>query len=143
MNLLVCHVPLTGPLGARKPQLLPSIKTWSPTVVDIRDEKPLARVKPTTHAREKTATGVVRMMTFLAGPHACIGRQMAMMEMKAVLARLITQYKFTVAPEQLIAKPSMFRIVQPQISLIHCSVALMITSKIEHGLKLHVQKISS
>lgn len=83
------------------------------------------------------------MMTFLAGPHACIGRQMAMMEMKAVLARLITQYNFTVAPEQLIAKPSMFRIVQPQISLIHCSVALMITSKIEQGLKLRVQKISS
>ncbi|KAM6492860.1 Cytochrome P450 [Amanita muscaria] len=34
------------------------------------------------------------MLSFIAGPHHCIGRTMALMEMKAVLASLIYNFKF-------------------------------------------------
>ncbi|THU80948.1 cytochrome P450 [Dendrothele bispora CBS 962.96] len=34
------------------------------------------------------------MMSFLAGPHACIGKTMAIVEMKAVLAALIANFEF-------------------------------------------------
>jgi len=45
------------------------------------------------------------LLSFLAGPHACIGRTMAIMEMKALIAVLIAHFSFEPASEIQIAKP--------------------------------------
>lgn len=45
-------------------------------------------------------------LTFLAGPHACIGKTMAIIEMKAVIAALIANFEFTPAFEGQKADPT-------------------------------------
>ncbi|KAH7904765.1 cytochrome P450 [Hygrophoropsis aurantiaca] len=42
----------------------------------------------------ETYNSTLSMLAFIAGPHACIGRAMAMMEMRAILTILITRFQF-------------------------------------------------
>ncbi|KAF5363349.1 hypothetical protein D9756_000261 [Leucocoprinus leucothites] len=46
------------------------------------------------------------MLSFIAGPHACIGKTMAIIEMKAVLAGLIVNFEFDPASEGQKAMPA-------------------------------------
>lgn len=46
------------------------------------------------------------LLAFIAGPHACIGKTMAIIEMKAVLAALIANFSFEPAYEGQVAKPA-------------------------------------
>ncbi|KAG6837832.1 hypothetical protein H0H93_016200 [Arthromyces matolae] len=46
------------------------------------------------------------MLSFLSGPHACIGKTMAIIEMKVVLATLITKFKFEPAYEGQVPQPT-------------------------------------
>ncbi|KXN81950.1 Cytochrome P450 3A24 [Leucoagaricus sp. SymC.cos] len=46
------------------------------------------------------------MLSFIAGPHACIGKTMSIIEMKAVLAGLITNFEFEPEFEGQKAKPA-------------------------------------
>ncbi|KAF8875065.1 cytochrome P450 [Infundibulicybe gibba] len=46
------------------------------------------------------------MLSFIAGPHACIGKTMSIIEMKAVLAALITNFEFEPAYVGQVAKPA-------------------------------------
>ncbi|MCO5590312.1 hypothetical protein L7F22_044281 [Adiantum nelumboides] len=65
--------------------------------------------KPTRWKSENIPTNYdarFSMMTFLAGPHACIGKQMAIMELKAVLLGLIGKFKFEVSSLQPDVTPS-------------------------------------
>lgn len=39
------------------------------------------------------------MLSFIAGPHACIGRTMSIIEMKAVVASVIANFEFEPAYE--------------------------------------------
>ncbi|KZP30086.1 cytochrome P450 [Athelia psychrophila] len=54
----------------------------------------------------KTYNPTFSMLSFIAGPHGCIGRTMAMIEMKAVLACLISQFEFQPAYAGQVAKPT-------------------------------------
>ncbi|THH17045.1 hypothetical protein EW146_g3696 [Bondarzewia mesenterica] len=56
--------------------------------------------------RVRTGTAGFTFMSFIAGPHACIGRTMSIVEMKAVLATLIAKFEFEPAYEGQIAKPT-------------------------------------
>ncbi|KAL0571358.1 hypothetical protein V5O48_008331 [Marasmius crinis-equi] len=46
------------------------------------------------------------LLSFIAGPHACIGKTMAIIEMKAVLAALIAEFQFEPAYEGQKAHPA-------------------------------------
>ncbi|KAF8640723.1 hypothetical protein AX17_000375 [Amanita inopinata Kibby_2008] len=46
------------------------------------------------------------MLSFITGPHACIGKTMAVMEMKAVLVALIANFSFEPAFKGQVAKPA-------------------------------------
>jgi len=46
------------------------------------------------------------MLSFIAGPHACIGKTMSIIEMKAVLASLIAHFEFEPAYPGQVAKPA-------------------------------------
>ncbi|TFK31568.1 cytochrome P450 [Crucibulum laeve] len=65
------------------------------------------------------------MLSFIAGPHACIGKTMSIIEMKAVLGALITNFEFAPAFEGQKAKP-----------------AAAITMKPTDGMPLRVTRIS-
>lgn len=65
------------------------------------------------------------LLSFIAGPHACIGKTMAIIEMKAVLAALIVNYRFEPAYEGQKARP-----------------AAAITMKPTDGMPLTVKKVS-
>ncbi|KAH7927163.1 cytochrome P450 [Leucogyrophana mollusca] len=53
----------------------------------------------------ETYNSAFSMLAFIAGPHACIGRTMAMMEMKAVLAILIARFEFDLIDPNQVAIP--------------------------------------
>ncbi|KAF9458172.1 cytochrome P450 [Collybia nuda] len=67
---------------------------------------------------------VFSMLSFITGPHACIGKTMAIMEMKAVLAALITNFEFEPAYAGQVTKP-----------------AAAITMKPTDGMPLRVRRI--
>jgi cytochrome P450 len=46
------------------------------------------------------------LLSFIAGPHACIGRTMAIMEMKAILTSVIANFEFQPAYAGQVAKPT-------------------------------------
>ncbi|KAJ3986707.1 cytochrome P450 [Lentinula detonsa] len=50
---------------------------------------------PSRWLPEKNLGSVPSTLTFLAGPHACIGKTMAIIEMKAVIAALIANFEFS------------------------------------------------
>ncbi|KAK7027335.1 hypothetical protein VNI00_015298 [Paramarasmius palmivorus] len=64
------------------------------------------------------------LLSFIAGPHACIGKTMAIIEMKAVLAALVANFQFEPAYEGQKAKP-----------------AAAITMKPTDGMPLNVKKV--
>ncbi|TRM66573.1 cytochrome P450 [Schizophyllum amplum] len=54
----------------------------------------------------KTYNPAFSLMSFIAGPHGCIGKTMAIIEMKAVLASLITSFEFFPVHEGQKIKPA-------------------------------------
>ncbi|KAF8070436.1 cytochrome P450 [Lyophyllum atratum] len=68
---------------------------------------------------------VFSMLSFIAGPHACIGKTMAIIEMKAVLAALIANFSFEPAYTGQTTKP-----------------AAAITMKPTDGMPLRVKRVS-
>jgi cytochrome P450 len=66
------------------------------------------------------------MLSFIAGPHACIGKTMSILEMKAILAALIVNFEFEPSVEGQVAKP-----------------AAAITIKPTDGMPLRVRRVST
>ncbi|KAF9445293.1 cytochrome P450 [Macrolepiota fuliginosa MF-IS2] len=54
------------------------------------------------------------LMTFFAGPHACIGKTMAIMEMKTVLSSLIANFEFDLAYEGQVPQPTAAVTMKPK-----------------------------
>ncbi|GLB37392.1 putative cytochrome p450 [Lyophyllum shimeji] len=54
------------------------------------------------------------VLTFIAGPHACIGKTMAIIEMKAVLASLIANFEFEPAYAGQVAQPTAAVTMKPK-----------------------------
>ncbi|KAI0259303.1 cytochrome P450 [Gloeopeniophorella convolvens] len=78
-----------------------AINTWAPTWgPDAEAFRPARWLDGSAPAR---AGG---MLSFLAGPHACIGRTMSISEMKAVLAALVAHFAFAPAREGQVARPT-------------------------------------
>ncbi|KAF9029929.1 cytochrome P450 [Hymenopellis radicata] len=50
--------------------------------------------------------GKGRMLTFLEGPHGCMGKAMAVMEMKAIVGALISKFEFSPGVEGQVAIPT-------------------------------------
>ncbi|KAJ3775477.1 cytochrome P450 [Lentinula raphanica] len=50
---------------------------------------------PSRWLSEKHTSSTPPTLTFLAGPHACIGKTMAIIEMKAVIAALVANFEFS------------------------------------------------
>lgn len=62
-------------------------------------------------------TAGFKFMSFLAGPHACIGKTMSLVEMRAVLASLIAEFEFVPAYEGQVAKPTAAVTMKPADNL--------------------------
>ncbi|KAF8639028.1 hypothetical protein AX17_001780 [Amanita inopinata Kibby_2008] len=54
------------------------------------------------------------MLSFITGPHACIGKTMAIMEMKTILASLIANYEFSPAYDEQIPLPTAAITMKPK-----------------------------
>ncbi|KAI0029997.1 cytochrome P450 [Vararia minispora EC-137] len=54
------------------------------------------------------------LLSFIAGPHACIGKTMAISEMKIVLAAMIANFEFRPAYEGQVAKPTAAITMKPE-----------------------------
>ncbi|KAF8906184.1 cytochrome P450 [Mucidula mucida] len=61
--------------------------------------------------------GKGRMLTFLEGPHGCIGKTMAVMEMKAIIGALIAKFEFTPGVEGQVAVPIAAATMKPKDSM--------------------------
>ncbi|KAH7921538.1 cytochrome P450 [Leucogyrophana mollusca] len=57
------------------------------------------------HSLPETYNPAFSLLSFSAGPHGCIGKTMAMVEMKAILAILIAKFEFDLAYPGQVAKP--------------------------------------
>ncbi|KIJ40525.1 hypothetical protein M422DRAFT_256491 [Sphaerobolus stellatus SS14] len=55
--------------------------------------------------------------SFIAGPHSCIGRTMAIMEMKVIIAGLIAHFSFERAYEGQVARPTAAITMKPEDNL--------------------------
>ncbi|KIJ40533.1 hypothetical protein M422DRAFT_173588, partial [Sphaerobolus stellatus SS14] len=55
--------------------------------------------------------------SFIAGPHSCIGRTMAIMEMKVIIAGLIAHFSFERAYEGQVARPTAALTMKPEDNL--------------------------
>jgi cytochrome P450 len=53
------------------------------------------------------------MLSFIAGPHGCIGKTMAIVEMKAVLVALLCQFEFEVVSEGQVPRPEVAITAKP------------------------------
>ncbi|PFH49174.1 hypothetical protein AMATHDRAFT_5144 [Amanita thiersii Skay4041] len=62
----------------------------------------------------KTYHPSLSMLSFITGPHACIGKTMAIIEMKAVLAALIEKYEFSPAYDGQIPQPTAAVTMKPK-----------------------------
>ncbi|KII92067.1 hypothetical protein PLICRDRAFT_50496 [Plicaturopsis crispa FD-325 SS-3] len=62
----------------------------------------------------KAYNSTFSLLSFIAGPHACIGRTMSIVEMKAVLAALIANFEFEPAYEGQVAKPTAAITMKPE-----------------------------
>ncbi|KAL0960786.1 hypothetical protein HGRIS_005807 [Hohenbuehelia grisea] len=62
----------------------------------------------------KNYTPTLSLLSFIAGPHACIGKTMAIMEMKAVVAALIAKFEFEPSYEGQIAHPTAAVTMKPK-----------------------------
>ncbi|EIM88719.1 cytochrome P450 [Stereum hirsutum FP-91666 SS1] len=54
------------------------------------------------------------LMSFIQGPHACIGKTMSILEMKAVLAAIIVKFEFLPSHEGQVAKPTAAITMKPE-----------------------------
>ncbi|KAI0041379.1 cytochrome P450 [Auriscalpium vulgare] len=73
-------------------------ETWGPDADQFRPERWLDL--PSTY------NPTFSMMSFIAGPKACIGRTMGISEMKAVLAAMVANFEFAPSYEGQIAHPT-------------------------------------
>ncbi|KAH7919380.1 cytochrome P450 [Leucogyrophana mollusca] len=76
---------------------IPWKEHWGDDVEEFRPER--------WHSLPETYNPAFSLLSFSAGPHGCIGRTMAMMEMKAVLAIVIAKFEFDLAYPGQVAKP--------------------------------------
>ncbi|KAJ7579690.1 cytochrome P450 [Mycena floridula] len=79
-----------------------SINTWKETWgedADIYNPSRWLHLPPTYNQ-------AYSFQSFISGPHACIGKTMAIAEMKAVLGALVTAFSFELAYSGQVAKPS-------------------------------------
>ncbi|KAL1746407.1 cytochrome P450 [Schizophyllum fasciatum] len=75
---------------------------WGPDAEDFRPARWLAPPK-TAH-----------FQSFIVGPHACIGKTMAIIEMKAILAALIAHFEFEPAYEGQVPQPTAAVTMKPK-----------------------------
>ncbi|KAI0033619.1 cytochrome P450, partial [Vararia minispora EC-137] len=76
---------------------LRSINTWKETWgPDAEDFKPERWLDPTSNPKYDATFS---FLGFLAGPHGCIGKTMAISEMKAVIAAMVANFEFSPAYE--------------------------------------------
>ncbi|KAJ8523234.1 hypothetical protein ONZ45_g289 [Pleurotus djamor] len=78
------------------------VNTWK----DIWGENAEEFYPPRWKSLPKDYTPTLSFLSFIAGPHACIGKTMAIMEMKAVLASLIANFSFEPAYEGQVSHPT-------------------------------------
>ncbi|KIJ32712.1 hypothetical protein M422DRAFT_35753 [Sphaerobolus stellatus SS14] len=64
-----------------------------------------------------TYNSTFSLLSFIAGPHSCIGRTMAIMEMKAIMAVIIAHFAFEPAYEGQAAKPTAAITMKPEDNL--------------------------
>jgi len=62
----------------------------------------------------KNNVPTLSLLSFIAGPHACIGKTMSIMEMKAVLAALIAKFEFEPAYDGQVALPTSAVTMKPK-----------------------------
>lgn len=79
---------------------------WGPDAEEFRPERWLNLPK-SYHSQYS-------LMSFIVGPHACIGKTMAIIEMKTVLASLIANFEFDLAYEGQIPKPTAMITMKPK-----------------------------
>ncbi|KXN85180.1 Cytochrome P450 3A29 [Leucoagaricus sp. SymC.cos] len=79
---------------------------WGPDAEEFRPERWLNLPK-SYHSQYS-------FMSFIVGPHACIGKTMAIIEMKTVLASLIANFEFDLAYEGQIPKPTAAITMKPK-----------------------------
>ncbi|GJJ15952.1 hypothetical protein Clacol_010231 [Clathrus columnatus] len=73
-------------------------KIWGPDAKEFRPER--------WSNLPSTYNSNFSLLSFIAGPHSCIGRTMAIMEMKAIIAVLIAHFSFEPAYENQRAQPT-------------------------------------
>ncbi|KAL1715868.1 cytochrome P450 [Schizophyllum commune] len=81
---------------------------WGP---DAEDFRPTRWLDPPRSAH---------FQSFIAGPHACIGKTMAIIEMKAILAALIAQFEFEPAYEGQVPQPTAAVTMKPKDGMPLC-----------------------
>ncbi|KAF8916319.1 cytochrome P450 [Mucidula mucida] len=79
-----------------------SINTWEAIWGDDAEEFRPERWRDLPKAYDPAFS----FLPFIAGPHACIGKTMAIVEMKAILAALIANFEFRPTYEGQVAKPA-------------------------------------
>ncbi|KAF9441620.1 cytochrome P450 [Macrolepiota fuliginosa MF-IS2] len=79
---------------------------WGPDAEDFRPSRWLNLPK-TYHSQYS-------LMSFIVGPHACIGKTMAIIEMKTVLASLIANFEFDLAHEGQVPQPTAAITMKPK-----------------------------
>ncbi|TFK73628.1 cytochrome P450 [Pluteus cervinus] len=81
-------------------------EVWGPDAEEFKPERWLNL--PPTH------NSAFSILSFIAGPHACIGKTMAIIEMKAVLAAAIANFEFEPAYEDQVAQPTAAVTMKPK-----------------------------
>ncbi|KAJ3509263.1 hypothetical protein NLJ89_g5318 [Agrocybe chaxingu] len=121
------HQHLEGSLGpdAEEYALLPSLPSlpflpsFPPSLLLLPLTKHpnllLRRFKPSRwQALPPKYNAAFSTLSFIAGPHACIGKTMAIVEMKAVLGALITHFEFSPAYEGQVPQPTAAVTMKPK-----------------------------
>ncbi|KIJ40563.1 hypothetical protein M422DRAFT_32212 [Sphaerobolus stellatus SS14] len=82
---------------------------WGPDAQEFRPER--------WSNLPSTYNSTFSFSSFIAGPHSCIGRTMAIMEMKAIIAGLIAHFSFERAYEGQVARPTAAITMKPDDNL--------------------------
>ncbi|KDQ54866.1 hypothetical protein JAAARDRAFT_181568 [Jaapia argillacea MUCL 33604] len=89
------------------------VNTWKEIWGDDAEEFNPAR----WHSLPNTYHPTYSMLSFIAGPHACIGKTMAIIEMKSVLALLVANFEFEPSFPGQIVKPTAAVTMKPADSM--------------------------
>ncbi|XP_006457133.1 hypothetical protein AGABI2DRAFT_123000 [Agaricus bisporus var. bisporus H97] len=81
--------------------------TWGPDAEEFHPER-------WSNLSIKNYNSQYSFMSFIFGPHACIGKTMAIIEMKTVIASLIVNFEFDLAFEGQIPKPTAAVTMKPK-----------------------------